>query len=292
MSIDKRKIFGYFFAGMLLIFMAIILREIFSIQELPKNVTKKFTRVLHQKEKIFSKTIEKLKGVSFQRMDKNLVNVENEFQELYKQNGIILFIYENDSLIYWSSNSISCPEKLSGKIIRDTDYFGKQKNGWYEVIRKKDFKKIYIGQILIKQKYLFENEYLKNTFEKAFHVPEGTDIDINNGSNSVFNNNGRFLFFLKIPINSELSQNNIFILFILYLSGFILLLVSLYKLYCKLEHHFPSKILFFLSFSIDVVLIRLFQFYFHLPNVLYKTKLFGPDPFLPPFFFPHLVIFL
>jgi two-component system nitrogen regulation sensor histidine kinase NtrY len=287
-NIDKRKIFGYFFTGMLLIFMAIILREIFSVQERPEDVTKNFSRVLHQKEKLFSKAIEKLKGVSFQRMDKNLVNVENEFQELYKQNGIILFVYENDSVVYWSSNSVSCPVTLSGKIIQDTNYFDKQKNGWYEVIRKKDLKKIYVGQILIKQQYLFENEYLKNDFERAFHVPEGTDLDIHNGTNRILTTDGRFLFCLKIPVNPELSQINIFILFLLYLAGFILLLVSLYKLYCKLEHRFPSKILFLLSFICDIILIRLFQFYFHIPNVLYKTKLFGPGSFSSSLFLPSL----
>jgi signal transduction histidine kinase len=287
-DIDRRKNFGYFFMGILLIFFAVILRESFSIQERPEHVTKNFTRVLHQKEELFSKAIEKLRGVSFQQTDKNLVNVENELQELYKKNGVILFVYEKDSLVYWSSNSVPYPEKLSGKLLRDTDYFERQKNGWYEVITKKEFKKTYVGQILIKQQYLFENEYLKNDFEKAFHVPEGTDLDIHNGKNPVLTTDARFLFCLKIPVDPALSQINIFVLFFLYLAGFILLLVSLYKLYCKLEYLFPSKILFFLSFSIDVILIRLFQFYFHLPNVLYNTKLFGPGTFSSSLFLPSL----
>jgi signal transduction histidine kinase len=273
---------------MLLIVIAVLLREFFSLQERPERVTKNFTAVLHEKEILFSKAIERLKGVSFQQTDKNLVNLEIEFQELNKKQGIILFIYENDSLVYWSSNSVSCPGKLSGKNILDSDYFERQKNGWYEVIRKKDFKKIYVGQILIKQQYLFENEYLKNDFEKAFHVPEGTELDKHYGTNSVLNTDGRFLFCLKIPGNPELSQTDLFILFLLYLAGFILLLVSLYKLYCKLKHNFPSQILFFLSFSIDVILIRAIQFYFQLPDVLYKSKLFGPGSFSSSLFLPSL----
>jgi signal transduction histidine kinase len=291
-GIGTKKLFGYFFAGMLLIFLAVILRGFFSIQEYPENVTEKFAHVLHQKENLLSEAIEKLKGVLFQQKNQNRAKLEREFQELYKKNGILLFVYENDSLVYWSTNSVSCPEKLSGKSIKETCYFEKQKNGWYEVIRKKDSSKIYIGQILIKKQYLFENEYLKNNFENEFKVPEGTDLDIRHGRNSILTAGGRFLFCLKIPTAPDLPQTRLFILFLLYLAGFILLLVSLYKLYCRLEHRFPSRVLFLLSFTIDVILIRVIQFYFHLPKVLYDSKLFGPGSFSSSLLLPSLGDFL
>jgi two-component system nitrogen regulation sensor histidine kinase NtrY len=83
-----------------------------------------------------------------------------------------------------------------------------------------------------------------------------------------------------------------FIIFLLYLAGFILLLVSIYKLYCRLEHRFPSRVLFLLSFTIDVILIRVIQFYFHLPKVLYDSKLFGPESFSSSHLLPSLGDFL
>ncbi len=291
-GIDKRRIFGYFFAGMLLIFLAVILRGFFSIQVRPGNVTKKFTQVLHQKEKLLSHAIKKMKGISFKQKYQNRGELEREFQELYKKNGILLFVYENDTLVYWSSNSASCPEKLSGKFTQESGCFEKQKNGWYEVIREKNDSKVYVGQILIKQQYLFENEYLKNNFEKEFKVPDGTDIDIKFSTNPILTADGRFLFFLKIPSDPDLPQAQVFLLFLLYLAGFILLLVSLYKLYCHLELLFPSRVLFLLSFSIDVILIRIFQFYFRLPTVLYDSKLFGPGSFSSSLFLPSLGDFL
>ncbi len=287
-GIDNRKAVGYFFAGMLLIFLAVILRGFFSIQVRPGNVTKRFTQVLHQKEKLLSQAFEKIKGISFQQKDQNRVEPEREFQELYKTNGILLFVYKNDSLIYWSTNSASCPEKLSGKFVQDSGYIEKRKNGWYEVIRKKDDSKVYVGQILIKQQYLFENEYLKNNFEKGFRVPDGTDIDTKYGTNPILTAGGRFLFCLKIPPDPDLSQAKIFMLFLLYLAGFILLLVSLYKLYCHLVHFFPSRVIFLLSFSIDIILLRIIQFYFHFPTVLYDSKLFGPGSFSSSLLLPSL----
>jgi len=172
--IDKRKIFGYFFAGMLLILSAVILRGFFSRQEKPENVTNFFSAVLHQKEKLLSQAIEKMKGFSFQQKGEPGFVSEQDFQNLYKNEGILLFVYRDDSLVYWSTNSVICPIKLPQKSISDTLFFEKQKNGWYEVIRKKRFSITYYGQILIKHQYLFENEYLKNDFEKGFNVPDGT----------------------------------------------------------------------------------------------------------------------
>ena len=83
-GIDKRKTFGYFFAGMLLIFLAVILRGLFFIQVRPGNVTKKFTQVLHQKEKLLSQAFEKMKGISFQQKDPNRVELERNSLHFFK----------------------------------------------------------------------------------------------------------------------------------------------------------------------------------------------------------------
>jgi len=287
-----REISRYFFTGMFLIFLAVVLRGYFSIQERPENITRKFSETLHQKEKSLSDAFEKLKGSSFQQMDPNRNEFERELQELYKKNGIILFVYYNDSLVFWSTNSVSCPVKLSGKFNHDTGYLDKQKNGWYEVIRKKDSSVLYVGQILIKHQYSFENEYLKNQFETGFIVPEGTELDIRHGQNSIFSANNKFLFCLKIPPDPELSQTKIFVIFLLYMAGFLLLLISVYNFYYRYKHLFPSQGLFLLSFTIDIILIRVFQFYFHFPKVLYDSNLFGPGSFSSSLLLPSLGDFL
>jgi hypothetical protein len=284
----KRKIFSYFFAGVMLIILAVLLRVFFSNQDQPENVTEKFTIALHQKEKLLSIAIEKIKGISFRETVQNRVKLEREFQELYKKNGIQLFVLEKNSLVFWSTNSAS----LSGRSKDNTGYLEKQKNGWYEVIRINEGSKVIVGQILIKHQYLFENEYLKNDFETGFTVPEGTDIDLHYGPNQILTTSGKFLFGLKIPSGQNLPQGQLFLLFLLYLTGFILLLVSLYKLYCCFEKIFPTRALFLLSFTIDVILIRAFLFYFHLPRILYESKLFGPDSFSSSLLLPSLGDFL
>jgi signal transduction histidine kinase len=291
-GLRKRKISGYFFTGLILIFLAIILKSIFSIQQRPENVTKNFNQVLHQKEKFLDQEFEKIRGVSFKQKNQHRIDLENHFKDLYRNDGMVLFEYENDSLVYWSTNSIACQEILSRKFQPDTCYFEKRKNGWYEVIRKNSASQVTIGQILIKRQYLFENEYLKNEFEKGFIVPEGTNIDQIYGNNQIYTITGKYLFSLKIPPEPHLPQAQIILLFVIFLAGFILLLVSLYKLYCLYKQRFPSQGLFILSFSIDVILIRALQFFFHFPKVLYDSNLFGPGSFSSSLLLPSLGDFL
>jgi hypothetical protein len=278
-GIDLGKAAGYFSAALLIIFLAVILRAFFSFQDRPGKITEKFSSILHAREKTLSIAMERMKNLSFQKGFSNRSAIERENQELYDKEGILLFVYEGDSLSYWSSNSASCPDRISSDLVKDTGYFELQKNGWYEVVIKKDNSKVYIGQILIKRQYLFENEYLKNNFKNGFRVPAGTGIENRIGPSPVYSSDGRFLFCLKIPDNPELPPLKLFVLFLLYLSGFVLFLVSIYKLYCATEQLFPSKQLFLLSLILDVLLIRLIQFYFRLPGILYDSKIFGPGSF-------------
>jgi two-component system, NtrC family, nitrogen regulation sensor histidine kinase NtrY len=291
-SNSLKKIFGYFFSGLFLIFVAMILRLYFSIQDRPENITKNFNQVLHEKEKLLLSTINKINGYSFLTEGRNRIDYEHGLHDLFKKNGIILFVYNNDSLVYWSSNSVSNAEKVARIGNLDTTYFEKQRNGWYEIIKQKKPSKGFIGQILIKHQYPFENEYLRNNFQKDFNVPEKSEINLIKSNNSIFSHNGKYLFSLKISSDPQPSAPQVFILFILYLTSFILLIVSLYKLYCSSEFLFNHKPFFIFSFTLDVIIIRLIQFYYHLPEVLYKTKLFGPGSFSFSHFLPSLGDFL
>jgi two-component system nitrogen regulation sensor histidine kinase NtrY len=291
-GIDIGKPAGYFSASLLMIFLAVILRVFFSFQDRPEKITEKFSSVLHTREQTLSQAMERMKNTSFQKSFSDRPALEREYQELYNKQGILLFVYESDSLSFWSSNSASCPDRISADSVKDTGYFEKQKNGWYEVVWKKENSKVYIGQILIKREYLFENEYLKNNFEHGFKVPAGTGIETRTGPNPVYSSDGRFLFCLKIPDNPEIPPVKLFVLFLLYLSGFILFLVSVYKLYCATEQFFPTKQLFLLSFILDILLLRLLQFYFRIPGVLYDSKIFGPGSFSSSHLLPSLGDFL
>jgi hypothetical protein len=137
-----------------------ILRSIFSLQQRPENVTTKFNKILHQKEKLLGEAFEKVKGVSFKKFDLNRISLENQLQDMYQKNGILLFVYENDSLVYWSTNSVSCQEVLSSKLHPDTSYFEKRKNGWYEVIRKNIFSKTSTLRMILKRGFLFLKEQI------------------------------------------------------------------------------------------------------------------------------------
>ena len=288
----KTKIAAWFLTGVLLILLAVWIRSIFNQEDRPGTISENFENVLHHKENILKDEIKKLSRENFLQHESKRASRAREFQVLFEKEGIILLLYQNDSLVFWSSNMAPCPEKLIKFQEAKTFYLDKQQTGWYEVIYTRDSNRVYVGKILIRHFYPFENEYLKNDFGPGFTVPDGTEINSQAGRNNIYSSNGNFLVNLIIPGNVNLSQPRSFLLFILYLTGFLFLLAGLYKLYCYFENIFPNPWWFLLSFAIDVILLRLIQFYFRLPGVLYDSWLFGPGSFSSSHFLPSLGDFL
>ncbi|MCX6244539.1 MAG: HAMP domain-containing sensor histidine kinase [Bacteroidetes bacterium] len=291
-KISRKKIAGYFLTGLLLIFLGVALGEFFSFRDRPENITRNFEEILHAKEKLLLAAIEKIKTSRFDYQKYNSAGPAQELQDFYKKRGIVLFIYENDSLVFWTVNAVPVPEKISAGLDKIGRWCENQRNGWFEVIRIRDSSKVYTGQILLKHQYLFENEYLRNSFGPEFKVTEKTEISLQYGRNNVRTSDGRFLCSLKIPASPAFSQLRIILLFLLYFAGFILVLVSVYKLYCRLEALFSSRWLFLLSFALDVLILRILQFYFRVPFVLYDSDLFGPASFSSSVLLPSLGDFL
>ena len=85
------------------------------------------------------------------------------YSELYKTEGIGLYAYKNDSLIYWSDNEPAID--LIDLNIKSFSEIIKLRNGWYECLtitnRKSDNISVF-ALIKLKTEYDFENKYLKN----------------------------------------------------------------------------------------------------------------------------------
>jgi len=204
--------------------------------------------------------------------------------------GLSIQIFIKDSLVFWSDNAVP--------VYRKTRYFGFSKehivklgNGWYEIqtIIKNDT--LVQGLILLKHEYSFQNDYLKNQFQDDFSLPSGVTISLNRSNFPIFSKRGVFLFSLIFPTGSENSKNvkpQSTIIFICFLVGIVLILVYIYKRYLKFSSFFQGRYTFFLSFTVDVIIIRLLQFHFQFPGPLYQTELFGPEYYSSSVFLPSL----
>ncbi len=115
-------------------------------------------------------------------------------------------IFINDSLVYWSDNSIPVLSKFT------ENNFGNHvvniSNGWYDIRMHQSGNISIIGIIPIKNNYSYENQFLKNHFSPAFSIFNKVEISEKKGTNEILNIDGDFLFSLDFPDKLILSKRS------------------------------------------------------------------------------------
>ena len=166
--------------------------------------------------------------------------------------------------------------------------FTKMSDGWFEVkkIERNNFN--LVGLIKIKNEFPYENQYLKNEFQKDFCLSSDISVVLSRNGNDVFDRTGNYLFSLNFPQNFHISVNQIISLTIFYLAGLIFLFIVIYKLYLFLKSKFLHKGFMLIGFILDIALLRLALYYFKIPHLLYSSELFSPTIFAGSLFFPSL----
>ncbi|NJK98711.1 MAG: hypothetical protein HC905_30715 [Bacteroidales bacterium] len=106
------------------------------------------------------------------------------------KDGFGIFVYQNDSLIFWNDNSILIDNKFSFN--DQTDIYVNLKNAWFvpkiQIVGKYKI----VGLIHIKQVYHYENNYLVNEFQRDFNFPSNVKISSRQVEFGfpIFNNSG------------------------------------------------------------------------------------------------------
>jgi len=175
-----------------------------------------FQTVLHKKEKKLNVLLDDI-AQQLDTTDYRGVLSKNAryFSELYDNEGIIILIYDNDTLRFWSDNAAPVQHILSAPY-EDGPELGIEeglihlKNGWYESIPKTHGGKTVIGLILIKNDYPYQNQYLTNNFQSRFleiNLPPGCKL-INAKTESadtypINSTNGNYLCSLKFENNQS-----------------------------------------------------------------------------------------
>ncbi len=236
--------------------------------------TNHFVNVLHEKElllnTLFERTIADIKtnksNFSFQD--------SKYFEEVYKENEVAVIVSKNDSVIYWSTNSIPVED-----IIVDTLYiseFFHLSNGWYEVREKRYNDYLIRGAILIKREYSYQNDYLKSEFQKDFLLPDDCQIQLFEGEYNVFSNEGYLLcslIFQKTTAFAKsleyLSFSSFILAYIFFLSFLILFLNTFFRKY-------KFRIIWIFAISALILLMRYLFLKFRIPDFIYLFDAFSP----------------
>ena len=288
----KNSFWPYLISSFAMIFVAILVEKYSYQQNRPSNITDQFQSVFLKKEARGNEELNVLvRNFPNQPFQKRIQFSQNQKTHLETE-GFYFFIYEKDSLIYWSSNLIPRIESLREINASRHNSIIKLSNGWYYFILRKELSRTYIVFIQIENSYPFRNEYLHNSFQSDFNVPTGVEVRNVDGPNTIYSLTGIPAFSLVIPVQSKLSLVWFYILFFLYSGGFLLFLVFLYKLYSHLLESSHHKALLLLGIILDVLVLRGIQFLTKFPRVIYDSDLFGPNYFSSSAILPSLGDFL
>ncbi|MBC8488062.1 MAG: GHKL domain-containing protein [Bacteroidetes bacterium] len=251
----------------------------------PERLTKNFQSILIKKEKQLDKILNNIESGLKEKSADSLF-IYGQYSDIFNKHGFLILIFKNDTLKYWSDNSVPVYENFINNEFQKK--FSKFSNGLYEVqiIEKDNF--TIVGLIKIKNDFAYENQYLINEFQKDFKLSGAITISLQKGQYNIFDKDGFFLFSLEFPTEIGFADYHIIILTLIYLAAFIFFIVAIYKAHRHFQYFIKKRLFLVLGFSFDILIIRFITLYFEIPQVLYSSKLFSPDFFANSFLFPSL----
>ncbi|MDQ3046086.1 MAG: ATP-binding protein [Bacteroidota bacterium] len=238
-----------------------------------------FEKVLHKKEeRLATEMLELATRAEADGYDKLFSEKPEHYNTLMQEDGLALLIYENDTLKFWSDNSIAV-ENWVKEVCLDTR-MAMLRNGWFEVMRpvtNSSTTKTIVGLVLIKNEFPYQNNYLVNEFQEDFAVPAETRLlpDQPDATNRVINFKGEYLFSLQFnPANGSVSLSS-YVAVLLNLAGFLFLVLFLQALFLSFSSRI-GKNRSILLFVLVVVALRYISILFAFPESFYSFELFGP----------------
>ncbi|MFH1005120.1 MAG: ATP-binding protein [Bacteroidota bacterium] len=248
---------------------------------------KNFENILHQKEKHLLEELNLLSDKASKWSYKKLFNEKsNYYKNLFEREGFVFFIFEHDSLFFWTDNTVTVDNFLQqNSFDRKAILLA---NGWFEVMRLKTEKKEIIGLILLKNHYSYQNKYLINNFQKDFQLNADVSIQIDpektgqrknkdkNSSGDVYTADENYLCSLTFPSASSGSPFIFYLSIILNLIGFffaIWFLQTTCSSLCEKIGKQWSAILLVAT----IFVLRYFTIQFNFPKIFYELKIFNPE---------------
>ncbi|MBE0662502.1 MAG: GHKL domain-containing protein [Bacteroidales bacterium] len=267
--IFKKELFNGFAIGAVLIIIAILIGYYFQYTNHKERYVTRVQNELSEKSDLLEEHLKRLAKVPVEELFNTALDKELCEMDVY------FLAYLDNNLIYWSNNTT--PVDYIYDSVLFSQGFIQLENGYYLVKTLSNDTCLYVGLLTIKRSYKYENEYIKNEFNKCFDLPDGTRIGFERNQLDIFDKAGKYLFSLVLPEENDIKDSFALLLLALYLAALLFVVVTLYQIYLTVSAYHKEKKWFFALFVAFVVILRVITFYFTIPEVLYSTKLFGPS---------------
>ncbi len=234
---------------------------------------------LHKKEKIANKQLAIVNQI-VKQSNANVLFKRHEvaFNNLYKDYGIAIYAYSNDSLVFWSDNQP--PIDFYNYSNQTNVQLLELRNGWYEYIKQTDSVKHTdcVALILLKPKYDFENKYLNNNFSHWLDLPDNTILqkNITSINYAIKSISGMPLFEIRRNDGlyvDEFKNDIACIFFYLAIIFFSCFLYNYFTLIFK-----NRTIIWLVTAGLTFIAISALT-YFKFPSIVYASKLYDPKIF-------------
>ena len=244
-------------------------------------VIESFQGVLHNKEQRLAKEITLLADRALKESYEELfLNAPDYYEDLYQEEGLVMLIYENDSLKYWSNNSIAV-ENWRNNVCLDVG-LNKLNNGIFDVFHKSLMDsggKSIVGLVLIKNAFPHQNKFLRNDYFKDFAFANDAIIHtekVPNPQHHIYSINNNYLFSLQFkdePKSSKIKRLAVGALSFLGVIALFLAVAFQFKDNLSKTNSFVGAVFFLLC----VCLLRLLSIKTSIPGVFYEMDLFNPS---------------
>lgn len=231
--------------------------------------------------RLFQKAFTEIESDGYNFLEK-LIGLFSESQaklQLYdevsaiKPGNATLFMYNNDSLWYWSDNNIELSQGQS-KEVDDGDFI-KLKNGYYflQITENQTFKFILATQI--HARFPYENSFVRNGFSAVF--PQQWEFDLKEEASELFpiqRKNGNTIFHIK-PSGNQNSGEVFYFLLLLSGSALLLILYRIVFISCWVFLRPVVASWWFALFLVFLIVIRYLVMSFRIPEVIFRHDFFS-----------------
>ena len=202
------------------------------------------------------------------------------------------YIYHHDSLCYWNTYTVTHNIPLISNSQKDT--IVKLNNGIYLIHQQVLQSYLIITFKVLQYEYQVENSFLKPSVNPEIAVNNQVNFCLENEfeENSILiEKKGVYKLFGVPKKTIILNKTDQLFLFLLYLLMYVLIILTILSLYRRLSVFANSKKLFYISFVITLIIIRLADIYLHFLPLLKNSTLFTTSiSSIPLFQFPGNII--
>ena len=252
-----------------------------------KKLIQAFQHTLHKQELELSEYLNiAAKRITDNPTSENYATIFSDLNELFEKEGLGFVIFQNQKMVYWSSNHFSFPN-LHSKFTGENGLVILP-NGIFEARKRVvgDFQ--LMGLIHIKNNYSYENQFLINSFIAPFELPANFNITAEKTKNSyeIRDLTNQYLFSVTPAGKLLVNASQLYFSAFLYLLGLLFLLLALYrKMDDYREENFVSKMLLLMVVLFVIYWIHII---FGIPAILNHLEIFGPKYYAVSTWLPSL----